>query len=123
MSEKKIDEPVRLTDVPPAETWIDLEYPVKDENGGMVTRVRIRRATGVEVSKFFSALDGTNGYLLPAPVIQCSIHVWALIDADDSERIERVAIGFLPRRLRALMEPPDSIPPTGEQPSPSSPTS
>lgn len=114
MSEEAKQEEARVIAPRKTEDFVQLEYPVTVD-GELVTQVRIRRVTGVQVAEFMSAIgDPERAKQLVPVVVDCPWSVWSQLDDDDALRIEKAAFDFLPLRLRELLGLGESTQPSGD---------
>lgn len=114
MSEEAKQEEVRVIAPRKTEDFVQLDYPVTVD-GELITQVRIRRVTGVQVAAFMAAIDDPvlRKELVPV-VVDCPWSVWSQLDDDDALRIEKAAFDFLPQRLRELLGFSESTQPSGD---------
>lgn len=84
------------------EKLVPLEWPVEFD-GITYTEIRVHRVSGKEVSDYLRALQASDADILP-PMIDCPIEVWNALDADDHDTVDRAAIAFTPKRLKAIFD-------------------
>jgi hypothetical protein len=84
------------------EKLVPLEWPVEFD-GVTFTEIRVHRVSGKEVRDYLEALRTSEADILP-PMIDCPIEVWNALDADDHDKIDRAAMEFTPKRLKAIFD-------------------
>lgn len=83
------------------EKMVPLEYPV-EYDGKVWTEIRVHRVTAGEVSDWIKRLDSDEDQM--PPVVDCPMAVWNALDADDQDTVDKEAMAFTPRRLKAAAE-------------------
>lgn len=112
MSDEAKQEEARVIAPRKTEDFVELDYPVTVD-GEEITKIRIRRATGVQVSEFMAAIGVGNKTIVP-PVVDCPWEIWSQLDDDDVLRIEKAAFDFLPQRLREFLGLNEFTQPSGD---------
>jgi hypothetical protein len=77
---------------------VELDYPV-EYDGKTWTHITVRRMTTQEVSEVMqnAGTDKVSDF----PMFDAPTAVMNALDADDDERVQEVAMRFLPRRFKA----------------------
>ncbi len=107
-----------LTDKP-RQTSVDLDWPL-ELDGVAYRTVTVRRMTVAEVGAFMDRVkDVGQSQVVRLPMF-ADEHgaplpdaLWDALDADDSDRLNQVASGFLPARFRGGTPAPSSTPASG----------
>lgn len=83
----------------PREKMIPLQYPLEFD-GQLISEVRVRRVSGKEVQDYMDAI-GRDESPVP-PMFDCPMEVYDAMDDDDRMTLDKEAVPFLPRRLKAI---------------------
>ena len=109
--EKKTEAPeipvARIVSEKPREKLVPIDFPVEFD-GIVYEAIKVRRISGKELQTYFDGLGVAGVFNIP-PVVDCPMEVWDAMDADDQEKVDEIALAFMPRRLKAaaqLLEAP-----------------
>lgn len=107
--------PPKFVGGPPRSRTVTLTYPV-EYDGKVYRTITVTRMTVAQVRDFtVQVSDDPDGARLP--MFDAPKEVMDALDPDDYAEVDRVVLDFLPRNMRAALEPTDQ---DGETTSPSS---